>query len=133
MTSRKTSRAAMAAPSLRSLRKAVAQGPRPGRADAAGSSPATFAGDAAWSVIVPCYGRRGDHACPREGGDGPPLHRFAGSSLHPGLRDDPVVLRVELEVADALRQEVHMLGREEGHRWRLLHGRLVDLRPHLVG
>src|SRR5262245_46651565 len=140
--SRKSNKAATAALSFRSLRSAVAQGPRSGRDDAAGTSPTTPTGDVAWSVMKvrghrnpPCRGGpRWPPACHRTHDEGATTWgRPYGSrsSLHPGLRDDPVVLRVEHVVADALRQEVNMLGREERHGRRLFNDGLVDLRPHL--
>src|SRR3954449_5022127 len=54
-------------------------------------------------------------------------------SLHPRLRDHPVEFRVELEIAEALRHEVDVLGVEHRCGRRLVGDRLVDLGPDLVG
>src|SRR5882672_11070799 len=100
--SRTTSSAAKADRSALSLANAVAHGPRPAGKAEAGARPAR-AGAVCSLIVAP--------PSPMPS----PIHR-GRPLLHPGLRDDPIILRVELEVADPLRHEVDMLRVEQRHR-----------------
>src|SRR3954452_18936241 len=96
MTTNKVS-AAIAERSRDSFRIAVAQGPRL-RRPTAGPSGTGSAIDSGCAIMPPGARYR---VAPRD------------RLLHPGLRDDPVVLAVEDEVAHALRHEIEVLGREQ--------------------
>src|SRR5712691_391419 len=58
----------------------------------------------------------------------PPISRL----LDPGLADEPIELLAEGEVADALRDEVDVLRREQRRHRGGVGDFLVDLRPFLV-
>src|SRR4051794_32309208 len=119
-----TTSAAIAAWSWLSFRNAVRQGPASDRLGAAvgrttGSGDCRPVAIGGTDAVIGRYSRQ--------------RLRRSIPLLDPGEVWHPVVLRIELEVAHALRDEIHMLRREQEDGRRCVRHALVDLGPHGFG